>query len=121
MVLSADGEARVNTAFDQRKCTAEMKVQAKDTAAYTLYFRGGLAVPNRGDSFRLHIRERRLFEKEPELRADPSGVDLSSTEDARINLRSAPALPNIPAGYDFFGMMTGRIKTGEQVQIPLEF
>lgn len=121
MVLSADGEARVNTAFDQRECTAEMKVQAKDTAAYTLCFRGGLAVPNRGDSFRLHIRERRLFEKEPELRPDPSGVDLSSTEDARINLRSAPALPNIPAGYDFFGMMTGRIKTGEQVQIPLEF
>jgi hypothetical protein len=119
-VLSPDGEARVNNAFDERHCRVQMKVQAKDTAAYMLYFRGGLAVPGRGESFRLLIHERRVLEKGPELRCEPHVVDLAPSEADQIRLRSA-VLPKKPNGYEFYGSLIGKLKGGDKIEVPLQF
>lgn len=120
-ILTPSGEATVNTAFDERHASAEMKLHAKDSTVYTLFFRGGLAVPNRGESFRLNIRERRILEKRMELRSEPSIVDLAASQEDRIRWFSSQRLPQLPAGYKFYGTISGKMKNGEKLQIPIEF
>jgi tripeptidyl-peptidase II len=120
-ILGPNGEAIVNNAFDERSAKAEMKLHAKDTTEYHLHFRGGLAVPNRGDSFRLLIRERRLLEKGLELRADPSNVELAPSQEERFRVFSTQPQHDIPLGYNLYGSINGKLKNGEKLVVPLSF
>jgi hypothetical protein len=120
-VLAPDGEAIVNTAFDERESRAEMKLHGKDTVEYRLFFRGGLAVPHRGESFRLLIRERRLIEKHAELHTEPSHVDLAPSQQERVRISSIQALPVFPVGYSAYGSISGKLKSGEKLVVPIRF
>ncbi len=120
-ILSPSGEASANAAFDERHASIEMKLHAKDSTVYTLLFRGGLAVPNRGESFRLTIRERRVLEKQTELRSEPSSIDLAPSQHERVRLFTSQRLPQPPGDYEFYGSVIGKMKNGEKIQIPIEF
>lgn len=120
-VLTSEGRALVNSAFDERQAHAEMRLRSGDSATYTLSVHGGLALPNRGDSFRLIIRERRVLANEFGLRAEPRNIELAPAQEEQVRVVSTTSLPSLPEGYNWYGGLSGSVKPTGKLLFPLGF
>jgi tripeptidyl-peptidase-2 len=120
-ILRPDSTAAFNSGFDIREKTAKVTFDQAAGERYTLYFRGGLAVPDEPHTFRLTIRERRVLNSSIGATIDPAHTVLYPDEAKTFKLESTRTMPELPDSYRFYGMI--RIKHGPDgvMRLPLRF
>lgn len=119
-ILRDDSSAVYNSAFDMRNKTASIGFAEKDTTTYTLFFRGGLALPDRENKFRMRVKERRILDRPLGVRVEPPGGNLNPAETRSFSFASNRSLPEIPKGYRWSGVL--REKLGQDlIRLPLVF
>ena len=120
-ILKPNGEALVNSAFDLRRNSVKIVFLDNDTTTYSLYFRGGYAVPDTSNSFTLTVRERRVFADEILSKKIKTPTNLESMQTENITLASSKTLPKIPEGFHFYGNLGLRMKNEDYVKVPFTY
>lgn len=118
--LREDSVSVLNNAFDYHEKAGKITFDEGDHSNYTLLIKGGLALNDRLKDFRVLLRERRMISSIGATLDSPHHVyfpdqtepyDLSSTRD----------LPDLPAGYNFYGNILLHPQTDVTVKIPVTF
>jgi hypothetical protein len=133
-VLRPDSSAVFNSAFDYRTKTVPVSftnAESEDTTGssnsdpattkYTLYIRGGLALPDRPHPWHLRIVERRYLQSQPYLSATPSMISLRPFQSEELELHSDKEAPLTPAGYRLFGNLELRKTELETTSVPVKW
>ncbi|MDP4288265.1 MAG: S8 family serine peptidase [Bacteroidota bacterium] len=91
------------------------------SAPYTLFIRGGLALPDRAHPWHLRIHEMRYLQNEQDLTSAPSMLRLSPYQSGELELRSEKPMMHPPKGYRFIGQIELKKNEQEEIRIPIEF
>lgn len=119
-ILRDDSSAAYNSAFDMRNKSASIGFVENDTNTYTLFFKGGLALPDREHPFRIRVKEQRILDRPLGIRVEPQSSTLNAAETRTYSFESNRQLPQPPDGYKFTGVL--RQKVGQDmIRIPLSF
>lgn len=119
-ILRKDSSASFNSAFDMRSKTASVGFGANDTNTYTLFFKGGLALPDRENKFRIRVKETRTLDRPMGVRVEPSTSTLNPAETRTYSFETNRVLPAIPQGYKWSAVL--RQKVGQDmIRLPLTF
>jgi tripeptidyl-peptidase II len=120
MILRKDSSAVFNSAFDLRDKSASVGFVANDTNTYTLFFKGGLALPDRENKFRIRVKEQRILDRPLGIRVEPSSTLLNPAETRTYSFETNRTLPLMPKGYKWYGTL--RQKIGQDlVKLPITF
>jgi tripeptidyl-peptidase II len=119
-ILRDDSSAAFNSAFDTRNNRASLGFAASDTNTYTLFFRGGLALPDRENKFRIRMKERRILDRPLGLRVDPPTGQLNAAETKTYSFESNRTLPALPSGYKWSGVIREKIGQ-DMIRLPIRF
>ncbi len=122
-ILKSSGSSVANGAFDERESATRVLFSDKDTNVYRLYFKGGLADPERSNTTRLNIQELRTVKQNVTSAITPSGkITLSPEQSVDIRLRFKdtrnPAL-NVLSGVGELKLKI--IGLAEEVVMPIQF
>lgn len=120
-VIRPDSSVIFNGPFDMREQMVSIGLNPKDSTTYTLLFRGGLALPDRPNPFRLRIHERRLTERPLAAQVDPARTEIAPGQTESFSLKSNRELPAIPEGYNWYGTLRMKLDTDEQIKYPIRF
>jgi len=128
-VLRPDSSAEFNSAFDYRKKIVPILFQAEQSedssqtssskGNYTLFIRGGLALPDRAHPWHLHIVETRYAQHNTYLAPSPSELVLPPYQSQELEFLSSEKLPIAPAGYRLFGSMDLKKTDQDAIRIPI--
>jgi hypothetical protein len=119
-IIRDDSSALANTAFDLRNKSVSMGFGDNDTNTYTLIFRGGLALPDRDNKFRILAKERRILANQYGVRVEPALSTLNPAEARTYSFESSRQLGTLPPGYRWSGVF--RLKQGnDSIRLPWQF
>jgi tripeptidyl-peptidase-2 len=130
-VLHPDSSAAFNSAFDYRKKTVPILFGSEDNedssgtssgnGNYTLYIRGGLALPDRPHPWHLHIVERRYPQQDTYLPPTPTELSLPPYQSQELKFLSNQPAPIAPPGYRLFGSLDLKKSDQDIIRIPVEW
>jgi hypothetical protein len=119
-ILRKDSSAAFNSAFDMRTKTASIGFGTSDTNTYTLFFKGGLALPDRENKFRIRVKETRILDRPLGIRVEPSNSTLNPAETRMYSFETNRTLPTIPQGYKWSAVLRQKIGA-DMIRLPLSF
>ena len=129
-VLHSDSSAAFNSAFDYRRKVVPMlfdtqnnedSSSAQGDGNYSLYIRGGLALPDRPHPWHLHIVERRFMQQNAYLTATPTLLSLPPYQSQELGFISSQPAPLAPHNYRLFGSIDLKKTDQDIMRIPVEW
>lgn len=91
------------------------------TPKFSLYIRGGLALPNQDHPWHLRIHEYRYLENDRSLTRRVRELKLPPFETGELEFTSTKPLMELPAGYRPFGQIELRKTDSDIIRLPIEF
>jgi hypothetical protein len=119
-ILRSDSSAAFNSAFDLRNKSASIGFSKGDTNTYLLFFKGGLALPDRENKFRIRVREQRLLDRPLGVRVEPSVGTLNAAETRTYSFETNRTLPSMPNGFKWSGVLRQKIGN-DMIKLPIVF
>ncbi|HEY6172137.1 MAG TPA: hypothetical protein VIX80_07765, partial [Candidatus Kapabacteria bacterium] len=122
-ILKASNASVSNGAFDERESATRVLFTDNDTNSYRLFFKGGLANPDRSNTTRLSIQEMRGVKQTVAAAITPSGkITLAPEESVDLRLRFKDTRSAALSGLIGVGELSLKVVgLSDEIAIPVRF